>query len=105
MATLLTGATGFLGSAVARRLIGRGHKVRALVRYGARVENIAGLDIELVQGDLTDPRSLEQACRGCNALFHVAADYRLWVPRPDEIYRANVDGTRTLLRAAGEAGP
>jgi dihydroflavonol-4-reductase len=104
MATLLTGATGFLGSAVARRLIERGHEVRALVRHGARFENIAGLDIELVQGDLTDPRSLERACRGCDALFHVAADYRLWVPRPEEIYRANVDGTRALLRAAGEAG-
>ncbi|MGD9535910.1 MAG: hopanoid-associated sugar epimerase [Alphaproteobacteria bacterium] len=104
MATLLTGATGFLGSAVARRLVEHGHEVRALVRHGARIENIAGLDVELVLGDLTDPRSLERACRGCTALFHVAADYRLWVPRPEEIYRANVEGTRTLLRAAGQAG-
>lgn len=104
MATLLTGATGFLGSAVARRLLARGHQVRALVRPGTRLTNIQGLDIERVEGDLTDPASLVEACRGCRALFHVAADYRLWVPRPEEIYRANVEGTRLLMRAAAEAG-
>ncbi|MSO74032.1 MAG: NAD-dependent epimerase/dehydratase family protein [Alphaproteobacteria bacterium] len=104
MATLLTGATGFLGSAVARRLLAHGHPIRALVRPGARLSNIEGLDIECVEGDLTDAASLARACRGCAALFHVAADYRLWVPRPEEIYRANVEGTRLLLRAAAEAG-
>ena len=104
MATLLTGATGFLGSALARRLLAHGHRVRALVRPGTRLTNIEGLDLELVKGDLTDPASLAQACRGCDALFHAAADYRLWVPRPAEIYRANVEGTRLLMLAAAEAG-
>ncbi len=104
MTTLLSGATGFLGSAVARRLLAHGHQVRALVRLGSRLANVEGLDLELIEGDLTDPASLVAACRGCDALFHVAADYRLWVPQPEQIYRANVDGTRLLLLAAAEAG-
>jgi dihydroflavonol-4-reductase len=104
MTTLITGATGFLGSAIVRQALERGHVVRLLVRRGAPTANIDGLDVERIEGDLTDPASLARACRGCDALFHAAADYRLWVPRPDEIYRANVEGTRNLLLAAAEAG-
>jgi len=100
----LTGATGFVGSAVARALLVAGADLRVLVRRGGDRRNLAGLDVDLVEGDLRDPTPLEAALRGCEALFHVAADYRLWVPRPAEIYRANVDGTRHLMVAAGEAG-
>ena len=104
MTTLVTGATGFLGSAVARSLLDAGHAVRALVRPGADTRNIDGLEIERVTGDLTDRRSLEKAARGCDTLFHVAADYRLWIPDPPAVYRTNVNGTRDLLRAATAAG-
>ncbi len=104
MTTLLTGATGFVGSAVARLLLTRGETVRVLVRPGGDRRNLEGLKLELAEGDLTDPRSLDRALRGCQALFHVAADYRLWVPRPDEIYEANVAGTRRLMELAGGAG-
>lgn len=104
MTTLVTGATGFLGSAVARLLLNAGHDVRVLVRPGTRRDNIQDLKVEVVEGDLNDAPSLARACKGCTALFHVAADYRLWVPKPDTIYRANVEGSRTLMRAAGEAG-
>ncbi len=104
MTTLVTGATGFVGSAVARRLIGRGEEVRALVRPRSEQGNIEGLDVEIVRGDLRDPSSLAPAVAGCDALYHLAADYRLWAPRPQEIYDTNVDGTRNLMRVAGEAG-
>ncbi|MBM3482702.1 MAG: NAD-dependent epimerase/dehydratase family protein [Alphaproteobacteria bacterium] len=104
MTTLVTGATGFLGSAVARRLLAAGHDVRVLARPGTRRDNVADLKVACVEGDLTDSASLERACKGCEALFHVAADYRLWVPKPETIYRANVEGSRVLMRAAGEAG-
>ncbi len=104
MTVLVTGATGFLGSAVARALLDAGRAVRLLVRTGADMRNIDGLDVERATGDLTDRRSLERAAKGCDALYHVAADYRLWVPDPPAIYRTNVDGTRDLLRAAAEAG-
>lgn len=104
MTALVTGATGFLGSAVARVLLDSGRAVRALVRPGADMRNIDGLEIERATGDLTDRRSLERAARGCDTLFHVAADYRLWVPDPPAIYRTNVDGSRDLLRAAAAAG-
>ena len=89
---------------MARRLLAAGHDVRVLVRPGTRRDNVADLKVECVEGDLTDPASLDRACKGCEALFHVAADYRLWVPKPETIYRANVEGSRTLMRAAGEAG-
>lgn len=104
MKALVTGATGFVGSAVARRLLAEGHALRVLARPGSDRRNLAGLDAELAEGDLTDADSLARACAGCDALFHVAADYRLWAPRPEELYRANVDGTRAILEAAHRAG-
>ncbi len=99
--SLVTGASGFLGWHVARVLVERGHRVRALVRPGSRVE---GLDVETVTGDLRDPASLERAAAGCGLVFHVAADYRLWARDPRELYRSNVEGTRNLLDAARRAG-
>jgi dihydroflavonol-4-reductase len=102
--TLVTGATGFVGSAVARTLLARGHSLRLLVRRGGDRRNIAGLDAELAEGDLTDPASLARAADGCRNLVHVAADYRLWVPDPEAMLHANVDGTRTLLLAAQAKG-
>jgi dihydroflavonol-4-reductase len=101
---LVTGATGFVGAAVARALLAEGWQVRALVRSGSDRRNIAALEVEQVVGDLTDVASLERACAGCEAAFHVAADYRLWAPRPQVLYRANVDGTGNLLDAAERAG-
>jgi dihydroflavonol-4-reductase len=102
--TLLTGATGFVGSAVARALLARGHAVRALARPGSDRRNLAGLDVQVAEGDLTDPASLARAADGCRYLLHVAADYRLWVPDPAAMMRANVEGTRALLLAAQARG-
>jgi dihydroflavonol-4-reductase len=99
--TLITGASGFLGWHIAGKLIDRGHKLRALVRPGSQLRD---LDVERVIGDLREPESLEDAVRGCGAVFHVAADYRLWARNPGEMYRSNVDGTRNLLAAAQKAG-
>ena len=105
MQILITGASGFVGSAVLRRLLAAGHTVRALVRPTSDRRNLEGLsNVEPVLGDLTDPPSLERALAGCQALYHVAADYRLWVPHPEEMTRANVEGTRALMRAALRAG-
>ncbi len=101
---LVTGATGFVGSAVTRRLLDKGFKVRALVRSGSVRSNLEGLDIEIVEGDLVDSMSLSNACKGCDGLFHVAADYRLWTLDPSEMFRANVEGTRNLMSAAISAG-
>jgi dihydroflavonol-4-reductase len=103
-AVLLTGATGFVGAAVARRLLAEGAELRFLVRAGSDRRNIEGLPGERMVGDLGDPASLKRAAAGCEALYHVAADYRLWVPRPEEIYRINVEGSVSLIRAAAEAG-
>ena len=102
--TLVTGATGFVGSAVARTLAARGHQLRLLVRKGGDRRNVASLDAELTEGDLLDPASLTRAVAGCRYVLHVAADYRLWVTDPGPMIRANVDGTRALLLAAKEAG-
>lgn len=104
MTTLLTGATGFVGSAVLRQLKAAGHDVRALVRPSSRVENLEGYAVDIVRGDLADAELLESALAGCDALFHVAADYRLWAADPAEIYRSNVDGTRNIMLAAARAG-
>ena len=104
MTTLLSGATGFVGSAVARVLLQRGHQLRLLARASSDRRNLAGLDAEVVTGDLTDPASLARAATGCRYVVHVAADYRYWVPDPDAMLRANVDGTRAIMRAAKAAG-
>ena len=102
--TLVTGATGFVGSAVARALLARGHALRLLVRPGGNRANIAGLPADLAEGDLRDPPSLARAVAGCRYIVHVAADYRLWVPDPAEMNRANVEGSRALFLAAQAAG-
>jgi dihydroflavonol-4-reductase len=104
MTTLVTGATGFVGSAVARALSARGHRLRLLVRRGSDLRNLEGLDACTVTGDLTDPASLDRAAEGCEMVAHVAADYRFWVPDPDAMLRANVDGAMNMLRAAARAG-
>lgn len=100
----LTGATGFVGSHVARVLVSRGDRVRCLVREGSPTANLEGLRVERVAGDLLDAASLRAVMEGCAAVFHCAADYRLWAPDPAEIYRTNVQGTRNVLRAAADAG-
>ncbi|MBT8143060.1 MAG: NAD-dependent epimerase/dehydratase family protein, partial [Gammaproteobacteria bacterium] len=104
MTTLVTGATGFVGAAVVRALLRDGRDVRVLVRGDSNRRNLDGLDVEPVTGDLDQPASLDAAVSGCSSVFHVAADYRLWVPQPEAIYRTNVDGTRALLQAAAAAG-
>ncbi|MSO99514.1 MAG: NAD-dependent epimerase/dehydratase family protein [Acetobacteraceae bacterium] len=104
MTTLITGATGFVGSAVARVLARRGHALRLLARPSSDRRNLEGLDAEIVTGDLTDPASLARAAAGCRYVVHVAADYRIWVPDPAEMMRANVDGAVAMIRAAADAG-
>jgi len=104
MTTLVTGATGFLGSAVVRALLDRGEAVRVLVRRESDRRNIHGLDVELAEGNLNDLQSLRSAVKGCRALYHAAADYRLWVKDPKALYEINVAATRDLLLLASEAG-
>ena len=104
MTILVTGATGFVGSVIARELLARGDRVRVLARPGSDRRNLHGLPAELAEGDLRDAESLARACQGCHGLFHVAADYRLWTPRPQELYDSNVEGTRRLMQAALAAG-
>jgi dihydroflavonol-4-reductase len=104
MTTLVTGATGFVGSSVVKALLARGEPVRALIRAGSNCCNLHNLPVETVVGDLEQPSTLRRVVEGCRALYHVAADYRLWAPRPGTMYRVNVDGTRALLRAAADAG-
>jgi dihydroflavonol-4-reductase len=101
---LVTGASGFVGSAVARQLLHAGEPVRALVRSTSSRVNVADPKLEIVEGDLRDAASLARALQGVRVLFHVAADYRLWAPDPTEIVRNNVEGTRAVLRAAQGAG-
>jgi dihydroflavonol-4-reductase len=96
----VTGATGFLGSHVARILADQGAALRLLVRPTSNLKNIEGLPAETAEGDLRDARSLESAMSGCDTVFHVAADYRLWVQDPNEMYRSNVEGTQAILDAA-----
>ena len=104
MKTFVTGATGFVGAAIARALLDAGHEVRVLVRPTSDLRNITDLDVERIEGDLRAPAAFAPALKGVDALFHAAADYRLWVPDPAAMFAANVDGTRALLRAAAEAG-
>ena len=101
---LVTGATGFVGSAVARALLAKGRTVRVLVRRNSDRTNLANLKVEQREGSLEDAASLATALAGCGVLYHVAADYRLWVPRHDVMYRTNVDGTRNLMGAALQQG-
>jgi dihydroflavonol-4-reductase len=103
MTTLVTGATGFVGSHVARQLVSAAQSVRVLVRPNSNLQALAGLHVEYFEGDLRDQKSLERAMHGVRRVFHVAADYRLWTPRPEEIYEINVEGTRKLLAAAQRA--
>src|SRR5260370_3710348 len=102
--TLVTGGTGLVGAAVARDVLARGHRVRVLVRPNSDRRNLAGLAVEIAEGAMEEPRSLARAVAGCRYVYHVAADYRIWVPDPAPMFRANVDGTRDLLTAALEAG-
>lgn len=105
MHALVTGTSGFVGSAVARRLVADGHAVRVLVRPTSDRRNLDGLPVEIVEGDLSQSETLKPAVVGCDAVFHVAADYRIWVPDGGaSMYKANVDGTRDLIRAASDAG-
>lgn len=104
MRALVTGANGFLGSAVVRALLADDVAVRAFARAGSDRRNLAGLDVEIATGDLTDRDSLNRAAEGCSAVFHVAADYRLWVADPKPMYRANVEGSVNVLEAAVTAG-
>src|SRR3979490_2274717 len=104
MLAFVTGATGFLGSHVARVLADNGADMRLLVRSSSNPRNIEGLRADRALGDLRDPASLEKAMAGCDVVFHVAADYRLWVRDPNEMYRSNVDGTRAILEAARKNG-
>src|SRR4030088_1239682 len=104
MLALVTGATGFLGSHVARVLEQQGAQLRLLVRPTSDLRNIDDLRADRVVGDLRDSASITKALSGCDVVFHVAADYRLWVRDPDEMYRANVEGTRSLLEGARKQG-
>ncbi len=101
---MLTGGTGFLGSAIARALAGAGHEIRALVRPSTPRDALAGLPVACIPGDLTDPTSVAEAVRGCGAVIHCAADYRIFVPDPARMEAVNVQGTETVMRAALEAG-
>jgi dihydroflavonol-4-reductase len=104
MTTLVTGASGFIGSHLTRLLVQHGHRVRALVRSTSRVDALQGLSVDVVRADLRDRAALDAAIRGAAWVFHVAADYRLWARNPREIYDNNVEGTRGLLGACREAG-
>ena len=102
MLAFVTGTTGFVGSHVARALAAQGADLRLLIRAGSDLRNIQELPAERVVGDLRDPASLKSAMAGCEVVFHVAADYRLWVRDPEQMYRSNVEGTRAMLEAARE---
>ena len=102
---LITGASGFVGSAVVRTAVQRGYKVRALVRPSSPRANLSGLDCEIVEGDMRDLASMGRALKDTRFLFHVAADYRLWAPDPQEIYRNNLEGTHATMEAASRMSP
>lgn len=103
MKTLVTGANGFVGSAVMHLLLKKGQEVRVLVRPDSDKRNFNGLELDIIEGDLNDTDALKRAVDGCNHLYHLAADYRLWIPDPENMYRTNVDATRNLMIAAANA--
>ncbi|MFI5360424.1 MAG: hopanoid-associated sugar epimerase [Elusimicrobiota bacterium] len=100
----LTGGTGFVGASLARLLLSQGLKVKALARKGSDRRNLSALDVEIVEGGLLDAAAIEDGVKGCRYVFHVAADYRIWVPNPAEMYLTNVGGTENVIRAAARAG-
>jgi dihydroflavonol-4-reductase len=100
----LTGGTGFVGASLARLLLSKGLKVKALARKGSDRRNLDGLDVEIVEGGLLEKSAIEAGVKGCRYAFHVAADYRIWIPDPENMYRANVEGTEIVLRSASKAG-
>ncbi len=104
MRVFVTGGSGFIGSAVVRLLLERHYEVRVLVRKSSRLDNLINLPVKRVTGDLNDPESLVNAARSCQAIFHVAADYRLWVPNPVTLYQTNIQGTKNILQAATLTG-
>jgi dihydroflavonol-4-reductase len=104
MTNLVTGANGFVGAAVVRALVARGEPVRALVRPDSNTLNLENLPVEIVRGDITMADTLRSAAEGCATVFHVAADYRLWVPDPKPMYRTNVEGSLNVLEAAADVG-
>ena len=104
MKAFVTGATGFVGSHVAQQLAEQGAELRLLARASSRRENLEGLGGEIVVGDLQDEAALRKGMEGCEFVFHVAADYRLWTPDPKPMYEANVGGTEAVIRAAQQAG-
>ena len=104
MKTFVTGATGFIGASIVRELLKDGREVRALVRSSSNLSNMEGLDVEIWKGDLLDTSGLRSGLKGCDVLYHAAADYRLWTLNPDEMYRTNVGGTTAVLEAALESG-
>jgi dihydroflavonol-4-reductase len=104
MTALVTGATGFVGSAVARALLARGETVRVMARAGSDRRNLEGLSVEIVEGDLRDADARRKAVQGASSLYHVAADYRLWTRDPAAMFATNVEATAALLREAADAG-
>lgn len=104
MKVLITGSSGFIGTAVTRAAVAHGDEVRVLIRPTSNPKNLEGLPVETIHGDLQDPQSLKKAIAGCQGLYHVAAHYALWDQNPSNFYKINVEGTKNLLCAAGEAG-
>lgn len=104
MKVFVTGATGFIGASIVRELLKDGCHVRVLARPGSDRRNLAGLDVEICEGDIRDRQALEHGLAGCEVLYHAAADYRLWTRTPATMYAANVDGTRNILEAALRRG-
>lgn len=102
MKTLVTGGTGFVGSHLVRTLLERGEQVRCLVRPNSPLDNLKGLAVEFVQGDLRDLQSLREAARNCCVVYHCAADYRLWCRDPKEMYEINVEGSNNVMQAASD---
>ncbi|MSP62638.1 MAG: NAD-dependent epimerase/dehydratase family protein [Myxococcales bacterium] len=103
MKTLVTGASGFIGSAVVRKLLGRGKEVRCYLEPGAPRANLDGLEVEILEGDVNDRSRIAEALKGCDTLYHLAAIYAIWLKQPERMYEVNVEGTKTVLWAAYKA--